>query len=97
MYKEGLFNVIRILNDIRQHSWTGIQFVSMMTSIKQNFLGVYANMNEIYNLNKAIRQKEIDSNSPLLHCLYLATKHICQRTLTKLFLENPTYIQLLRI
>ena len=108
MYRDGQIRVNRMTVDIRQHirdlSATGMQPAFIMTSIRRNFPGFFASMNQIYNVRQSIRREEMDGRTPLQHCLYMATEHNyvvwtdldSEGQLSRLLIANPTSIQMIR-
>ena len=54
VYRDGQIRVNRMTVDIRQHirdlSAIGMQPAFIMTSIRRNFPGFFASMNQIYNV-----------------------------------------------
>ena len=76
MYKDGHVRAKRLSVNIRQHirelSAIGMQPAFITTTIKQNFSGFFASMNQIYNVRQSIRRKEMEGRTPLQHCLYMA-------------------------
>ena len=81
MYRDGQIRVNRITVDIRQHirdlSTTGMQPAFIMTSIRRNFPGFFASMNQIYNVRQSIRREEMKGRTPLQHCLYGHGAQLC--------------------
>ena len=79
VYRDGHVRANRINVDIREHirqlSATGMQPAFIMNSIRDNFPGFYASMNQIYNIRQSIRREEMEGRTPLQHCLYMATEH----------------------
>ena len=109
MYRDGHVRANRLNVDIRQHrrelSATGMQSAFIMTSIRENFPGFFASMNQIYNVRQSIRREEMEGRTPLQHCLYMATEHNYvvwtdldnEGELSRLLVANPTSIQMIRM
>ena len=81
-----------------------MQLAFIMTSIRQNFSGFFASMNQIYNVRQSIRREEMEGRTLLQHCLYMATEHNyvvwtdldSEGELSRLLVANPTSIQMIR-
>ena len=106
--RDGHIRANRLTVDSRQHiqdlSATGMQPAFIMTSIRQNFPGIFASMNQIYNVRQSIRREELEGRTPLQYCLYMATEHNyvvwtnldIEGQLSILLIVNPTSIQIIR-
>ena len=76
----------------------------IMTSIRRNFPGFFASMNQIYNVRQSIRREEMDGRTPLQHCLYMATEHNyvvwtdldSEGQFNRLLITNPISMQMIR-
>ena len=66
VYRDGQIRVNRMTVDIRQQirdlSATGMQPAFIMTSIRRNYPGFYASMNQIYNVRQSIRTEEMEGS-----------------------------------
>ncbi|XP_057536608.1 protein FAR-RED ELONGATED HYPOCOTYL 3-like [Amaranthus tricolor] len=108
VYRDGHVRANRINVDIREHirqlSATRMQPAFIMNSIRDNFPGFYASLNQIYNIRQSIRKEEMEGRTPLQHCLHMATElnYVVwtdldnEGQLSRLLIANPTSIQMIR-
>ncbi|XP_057532896.1 protein FAR1-RELATED SEQUENCE 11-like [Amaranthus tricolor] len=75
----------------------------IMNSIRDNFPGFYASMNQIYNIRQSIRREEMEGRTPLQHCLHMTTElnYVVwtdldiEGQLSRLLIANPNSIQMI--